>query len=208
MGTAKQSRAVRQEQIAQAALGVVRRTGLKGLSLAAIAREIGLVPSAIYRHFPNGKDEVIDAMLDLLRGRLQANVAAVCEDMADALERLRLLQIRHIHLVRENEAIPRLIFSEEVFGKGHERRAKVFGIIQSYLQAVAGIVRQGQEEGQLRDDVEAGAVALLFLGLVQPAAVLWHVSDGAFDVTQETQKTWEIFAQAIRRPDGLARKVN
>ena len=60
---------IRQQQIVQAALSLISSHGLKGLSIAGIASRVGLVPSAIYRHFKN-KEQVIDAILDLIRERL------------------------------------------------------------------------------------------------------------------------------------------
>ena len=65
---------VRRQQIAEAALELVANRGLRGLSVAAVARRVGLVPSGIYRHFKN-KGEILDAVLDRVEARLLANVA-------------------------------------------------------------------------------------------------------------------------------------
>jgi len=71
---------VRREQIAEAAMNLIATHGVRRLSIAAIARRVGLVPSGIYRHFKN-KGEVLDAVLDLLEKRLAAIVqAAKAED--------------------------------------------------------------------------------------------------------------------------------
>ena len=43
--------ATRKRQIAEAALAVVAEHGVGGMTVARVARLIGLVPSAIYRHF-------------------------------------------------------------------------------------------------------------------------------------------------------------
>ena len=64
--------------------------GLKRLSIAAVARRVGLVPSGIYRHFKS-KDEMLDAVLDLLEKRLRANVEAARAESAEPLDRLRSL---------------------------------------------------------------------------------------------------------------------
>ena len=106
---------IRREQILEAALEIVSRKGMKGLSIGAVARRIGLVPSAIYRHFES-KDEIIDALLDQIESRLLANVAAVTAETDDPVLALELLFNRHIRLIRENVGIPRLVFSEEVYG--------------------------------------------------------------------------------------------
>ena len=79
---------IRREQIASAALQLIARRGVRGLSIAGIARQIGLVPSAIYRHF-DGKDQVLDLVLDQIRRRLLDNVRAVQAETADPVEALR-----------------------------------------------------------------------------------------------------------------------
>jgi len=41
---------IRQEQIAQAALRLIAKHRYHQLSVASLAKEVGVVPSAIYRH--------------------------------------------------------------------------------------------------------------------------------------------------------------
>jgi len=41
-------------------------------------------------------------------------------------------------------------------------------------------------------------LSVMFLGLVQPAAILWHVSDGGFDVTRQADRAWRVFREVIQ----------
>ena len=197
MSAMKLDTEIRQEQITQAALGLIASEGLKGLSVAKVAHRVGIVPSAIYRHFKS-KDEVIDGVLDFIHDRLLGNVKAVCEETPEPLERLRLLLMRHVKLIRENQAIPRLIFSEDVYGGHPDRKAKVYKIIRDYLNQVGVLIDQGQKEGKMRPGINAETAALMFLGIIQPAAILWHVSNGGFDITKHTEKAWQIFCRIIQ----------
>lgn len=197
MSALKLDTEIRQEQITQAVLSLIASDGLKELSVAKVAHRVGIVPSAIYRHFKS-KDEIIDVVLDFIRDRLLANVKAVCEETPEPLERLRLLLIRHVKLIRENQAIPRIIFSEDVYGGNPDRKAKVYKIIKDYLNQVGEIIGQGQKEGKMRSDVNTETAALMFLGIIQPAAILWHVSNGGFDITKHTEKAWQIFCKVIQ----------
>jgi len=187
---------IRNKQIAQAALSLVSRHGLKGLSIAGIASLVGVVPSAIYRHFKN-KDQVIDAILDLIRERLLANVKMVTEETGDVLERLRRLLMLHIQLIRENQGILQVVFSAEVMNGPPERKARVHTTVETYLRAVAEIVRRGQEKGVIQADLEADSVSVAFLGMIQPAAILWHLSAGTFDLTGHAERAWKIFLAGI-----------
>src|SRR5271165_1472178 len=87
MAEAKLQTRIRREQIAEAALELVAGEGVKRLSIAGVARRVGLVPSGIYRHFKS-KDAMLDAVLDLLDSKLQANVEAARKETSDSLHRL------------------------------------------------------------------------------------------------------------------------
>ena len=187
---------VRKPQIIQAALRLVASHGLKGLSMAGLAGQVGLVPSAIYRHFKN-KEQVTDAILDLIRERLLTNVKAATEATGDALERLRRLLMLHIQLIRENQGILRVVFSEEVMNGTPERKARMRHMLTAYLEAVTAMVRQGQKAGMIQRELEADAVAVAFLGLIQPAAILCHLSTGSFDLTKHADNAWKIFLGGI-----------
>lgn len=187
---------IRREQIVHAALELIAQRGLKQLSVARIARQVGLVPSAIYRHYKS-KDDVIDAILDQVRYKLLANVQQVCGEISDPVECLHRLLFLHVQLIRENKSLPRVIFSEEIHTGHPERRRKVYDTISAYLDQVAAIIRRGQAAGAIRAEMSPPVVAVMFLGLIQPAAILWHMSDGEFDVTKHAEKAWWIFQESI-----------
>jgi AcrR family transcriptional regulator len=190
---------IRKDQIAQAALSLIAAKGLRALSVAAVARQVGLVPSAIYRHFAS-KDAVLDATLEHLGQRLLSNIHLAAEETRDPVERLHRLLIRHVRLIRENQAIPRVIFSEGIYGDRPERKARVHGIITRYIDHIAQFVLEGQRAGRIRRDVDPRVTAVTFLGLILPAAVLWHLSDGGFDVTRQAERAWKIFRAGLEIP--------
>lgn len=66
--------------------------------MAALARNVGLAPSAIYRHFSN-KEEVLDAVVDVLRQRLLHNVRIVTGEFENPLEQLKRLLAIHVRLI-------------------------------------------------------------------------------------------------------------
>jgi AcrR family transcriptional regulator len=193
----KQQTQVRQEQIAQAALALVASQGLKSLSVAAVAGQVGLVPSAIYRHF-RSKGEVLNAVLDLIRGRLLSNVEAVRSETEDALERIHRLLQRHLQLVVAYRAIPRILFSDEVYSGHPELKANLYGMIQGYLDQIGQIAREGQKQNRIRPDIPPETIAAMFMGLVAPSAFLWHLSGGRFNVARHAERAWKVFSAAIQ----------
>jgi AcrR family transcriptional regulator len=198
MAPSKRNTATRRRQIAEAALDIVSREGLRGLRIAALARRIGVVPSAVYRHF-RGKGEVLDALLEHIRGRLARNVEEARRAEADPVERLRALLFFQVAAVREISCLPRLVFAGEVW-EGSGPRDRLRPLLEGFLAGVGGLFRDAQRAGRVRRDVRPREFAAMFLGLFQPSAVLWHATGGAFDMNRQADRAWKVFFDGIRPP--------
>ena len=187
---------IRQEQIAEAAIGLIAAEGVHALSIASIAEKVGIVPSAFYRHYKS-KDDVLDAILNQLRLKLLGNVAAVREETNHAIERLKRLMQLHVSLLAENHVIPQIVFSDSVYAGHPERKAKVKSIVAGYLGEVRKIVAEGQKYGTIRAGIPPETVSVMFLGMVLPTAVLRNVSGGRFDLNRYVEKAWPVFQRGI-----------
>lgn len=187
---------LRREQIVQAALELISSEGIQALSIAGIGERVGIVPSALYRHYKS-KDDVLDGVLDLLKRGLIGNVAQVRKQTPDSLQRLRLLLMKQVHMLNENRAIPHIVFSDGIYTGHPERKAKVAEIIKSYLGRIQKIIEEGQQDGSISEDVVPDTVSVMFLGVILSAAVLWNVTEGRFDMIAHVEKAWPAFAECI-----------
>ncbi len=205
MAVEKVRKAVRREQIAEAALEVISRHGTGHLNVGAVARRIGIVPSAVYRHF-GSKEEILSAAIERMGERLLENVDRAARE-AGSRERLHRLMRLHVATIRDGYAGPRIIFAEGIDGGGVSHRMEMYHIIRRYLDRVAGMIRQGQIQGDLREDLDPGATAVHFLGLIQPAATLWYLSAGKFDVARASERAFAQFIEAIETPTPPGREA-
>lgn len=187
---------VRRKQIVRAALDILARDGAAGLGVAAVAHRVGIVPSAIYRHF-SGMEAIVDAVVDSIADQLAENVRHARAFSEDPLERIESLLEGHARLIRENRGFARLLFSGELGDGPPARREKLLAMIEGYLARVRAIVEEGRESGRLGPDADPTAVTHLYLGLIQPAAFLHYLSDGAYEVTREVGKAWRIVRRGL-----------
>jgi AcrR family transcriptional regulator len=201
MRAEKQKSTVRKKQIARAAVMLIARRGVKGLSVAAVAGKVGLVPSALYRHF-KGKEEILEATIDLVREMILNNIRLVRRESSSPLDQLKLFSVRHLQMVREFQAIPRIIFSDEISASHPLRRMAIYKTIRELLGQVAEIVAQGQQLGQIDPALDPETVSILYLGLVQPPAMLWFLSKGRFDIKKHLERAWPVFERAVSHQTG------
>ena len=193
----KKGTGIRQEEIILAALTLVANQGVKSMTIERIARIVGIVPSAIYRHF-NNKSEILEAVLDMIGNRMKKNVIEANQENDNSLEAIRSLLMRQVQLIMEFSAIPQIIFSEEVYRENQELKSALHNMIMSFINVLTEIVKKGQKEGRIRTDMEPQRIAIMFLGLFQPSAFLYHLSDGRFDIVKQVDITWKMFRKAIK----------
>ena len=179
-------------------MSLIARQGVKGLSVAAVARRVGLVPSALYRHF-KGKEEILESTIELVRDLIAENVRSVRRESPLPLDQLKRLMMRHIQMIQEFQAIPRIVFSDEISASHPLRRTAIYKIIREILGQVAEIIAQGSTVmGQIKPGLSPGTVSVIYLGLIQPPAILWYLSQGKFDVSKHIKKAWPIFEKAVK----------
>ena len=188
---------VRKEQIVEAALSLIAAHGVRQLSMAALARRVGLVPSALYRHF-SSKQEIVQAAIQLVATRAKENMREVHDLTPNSLNRLELLLRWIVRMVRELQAMPRIVFSEGMTTDHPEVKRQAYEMLMSVLQGIEEIIREGQERGEIRTDFDARSLAVMFWGMIPASVILWHVSDGEFNVTRQAEKSWELFRDGIR----------
>jgi len=200
MRAEKKCTKIRQEEIAQAALKVVATQGMKALPVDRIARLVGVVPSALYRHFGD-KDSILDAVLDLLEERLRLNLAKSVQRSTEPLEVVRHLLHSQIHLMMEFQALPRILFSDQVSSGSPERKARLYRIIQGLLGGLEDMFREAQANGIIRADIPPAALAAMYPGLFQPSILFWQLSGGEFDMIRQTDHAWRVFADGSSTKD-------
>lgn len=196
MKTEKISSPIRKEQIVEAALQILSDNEVKKLSITEIATRLNLVPSALYRHFKN-KDAIVMAILDHIEDNFSKNMGAVRQTKKNKAEQLYDLLLRHSQLISQNPGIPRLIFSDEFVGQNSEKRLRLYELITGYLGELEVIIHEGQDQGEIRQDVDPGIAARMFLGIIQPGALLSFMSERRFDIEDHVAKSWPLFKKML-----------
>ena len=194
----KKDTGIRQEEIIMAALTLVANQGVKSMTIERISRIVGIVPSAIYRHFRN-KSEILEAVLEMIGERMRNNVKEVDKENYNSLKAMRTVLMRQVQLVMEFSAIPQILFSEEVYRENQALKSKLHAMINSFISVLAEMIKKGQQQGEVRTDMEPLQIATMFLGLFQPSAFLYHLSNGSFDIVKQVDISWKMFSKAIAK---------
>jgi AcrR family transcriptional regulator len=192
----KLSTHIRKEQLIRGVLKVIARDGTKRLSVARVSREVGLVPSALYRHF-HSKEQMLSAVLDYIVGRIQHNFRDVWEEPEPLLRMERFLQ-KQLKLIKESPAIPTVVFTQGLFTEEPHRRKKILHVLNQFRENLTMMVKTGQKAGTIRRDISADTIVLLLIGIIQPAAMLYYLSNGHYDLERHGRRAWKFLKETIQ----------
>ena len=196
-GCSKVDTEVRREQITQAALDIIASDGVKGLTTSAIAGRVGISGANLYRHFQN-KNEILNSVVAKIGADLLQNLRAVRGAAPeDPLLKLTKLVRRHLEYTQNNKGIPRLVFSEEMHITNVPLKEKLVRVINSYTQEISSLIREGQEAGIIKQNMEPQALALTIVGLIQVTVLKWSLNGFSFSPVDQGMKLWKNLEKCI-----------
>ena len=196
MKSKKISSHIRREQIIEASLRILGDSEVKKLRITDIASCLNLVPSALYRHFKN-KDEILMAILDHIENSLMSSVETVRQTNNNTIDQLHELLLLHTQLISKNHGIPRIIFSDEFWGQKGGKRRRLYDLITGYLAKLESIIDEGQKNDEIRKDIDPGVAAKMFLGIIQPGALLSYMGNKNYNIEEHVLEVWPVFKKML-----------
>jgi len=155
----------------------LREDGIERLSLRDLARQAGVSHAAPRRHFAD-RQALLDALAAAGFLRLSDELRAAIGDATENYEaQLRAAATAYIHFATRDAALLELMFA----AKRGEQSAAVRDAFGRVFAEVDGLVRRGQQAGELRPG-EPDRLRLLLFATMQGIAAL--VTSGAVDARQ------------------------
>lgn len=155
-------------------LRLFRQYGYDGATLSKISEATGLGKASLYHHFPGGKDEMVESVLDYLEQWMEQNILQMLQSSGDPLARLQRMCDRLSEVYEGGNqpclsAILLLGSARDVF---HDR---VQAVYQRWIAAIAHVlIESGMSKKLAQERGENGVIAIqggliLAQGLANPA---------------------------------------
>ncbi|MGB3345133.1 MAG: TetR family transcriptional regulator [Aequorivita sp.] len=174
----------RQKEIIKASLELIAEKGIQGLTIKNLSKKIGLVESAIYRHFES-KTHILTAILDSISGETPPNGAKKVESVIEHLEqKLR----NRFQTFTANPALVSVIFAEDLFQNEALLVEKTKEKVQKSISEMAAMIKVDQQKGKIRNDIHSEQLAIMINGSVRMMVKQWKMSDYSFDLIQKGEE--------------------
>jgi AcrR family transcriptional regulator len=167
----------RRERVLVAARTVFARSGFHGAGTAEIAALAGCSEPTLYKHFAS-KQALFAAALRDATDRMAARVQEIVAGAPDPLAALGAVAEQAaanpavVEIVRLRMLAVTLVEDPDI-------RDALESSAERMRRCITSVIERGQRSGAVRGDVEAGAVALLWIGYTF-AAGYRHAMDGSF----------------------------
>ena len=192
---------VRRHQIVHTARKIVATQGMTSFTMQELAKDVGVSEGALYRHFRSKDDILLELVHEIGRTLLDA-ITDTERPKGGALDHLKHLFQRHFSSLERRNGVSFVVIAEALrFGDPPVKQA-ARPMLESYLAAIAAIVRSGTDRGEIDKGIDPGAAALMFFGMVQASVTLWSFSQRAHPLAQHSAHLWAMFEHALTPREG------
>ncbi len=200
MAPAESQRSSRQEKrsrIIDASIEVFAEKGFRGARISDIARAAGVADGTIYLYFRN-KEDVLLVIFEEKMEEILGELHAALDGIDDTRERLQAFALTHFQLLQDHPALAQ-VFQVELRQSHRFLREYRPEKLWQYLQVIEQILRQGQERGLLRSDIDPFLAKWAFFGALDELSIQWVLARKRerFNLDQAAQQVVEIFVTGM-----------
>jgi len=177
----------RQMEIVEKSIEIIDNKGIQGLTIKHLSHEIGITESALYRHFES-KNDIILAILDGFDEISEMLSGMMKTYNGTAIEKIETMFGNMLNLFSETPSVVSVIFSEELFKNDEVLKKHVKEIQNRNQNTVEMILNKGQENNDVRKDVESKYLALIIMGSIRLMVKNWSLNDYGFNIKDEGNK--------------------
>ncbi len=170
----------RQNEIITISLKLIAEKGIQGLTIKNLAKEIGVVESAIYRHFKN-KFEILNTILETIKNN---SISDNFDKNMNVLVQLEEGWKSQFKVFASFPALVSVIFSEDLFQNETSLLNKTKEIMQKSINELTSIIEHGQNKGEIRSDIKTEDLTLILIGTIRMYVKQWKMSDYSFDLSE------------------------
>ncbi len=177
----------RQVQIVEASIEIIAAKGIQGLTIKNLSKEIGISEPAIYRHF-DSKTEILLTILNNFKEMASFLGGMMTVNQGTAFEKIDFMFSRIIDIFLDTPSFISVIFSEELFRNEKVLQQKVVEILEMNETTVEQIIQLGQDNNEVRTDIDSKTLALIVMGSLRFSVKLWDLKGVKKDLKKEGEK--------------------
>jgi AcrR family transcriptional regulator len=194
----RNSTAVRKQQIIEAARKLIIRRGSEHLTVRSIAKEVNITEAAIYRHFRSKRD-ILSFLMSQISETMLEEINRTSVGETAPVKAIEEILRYHLSEIEQTRGMSFQVIAEILSFGDKELNREVYESINRYLDRLKALLSEAARSGEVREDLDLDASALLCFGAIQGLVNVWALSNYSFDLVKKYNSVWEVLHQAIAK---------
>ncbi|MBW2634204.1 MAG: TetR/AcrR family transcriptional regulator [Deltaproteobacteria bacterium] len=183
------------QRILQAAIKVFAEQGFFQSTIAQIAKEAGVADGTIYLYFKS-KDDILVQFFNYKTKQVFDGFRTEVDRADNAVDKLRNLIRRHLAEFQRDRNMA-ILYQSETHQSTRLVEKQIKEMSNMYLDIVAEIMEQGQQEGLIRRNLYLSLVKRFILGAVDEVINTWIHSGGQYDLVSMADPLVDLFIEGV-----------
>lgn len=170
----------RQLEIISAAGKILTRSGVSGLTIKNLAKEMQFSESAIYRHFTS-KEEIIVAMLDYLADSIDKRLTYVAGSSNPEENFVALFKEQFTFFNAQPQFVV-AVFSDGLMEESELINKSILKLMSVKMKHLMPIIMGGQQKGIFTGAVTSEELVHIVMGTFKLQMFKWRLANFQFDI--------------------------
>jgi len=173
----------RQLEIIVAAGRILTTSGVSGLTIKNLAKEMKFSESAIYRHF-NSKEEILIAMLNYLSDSMDQIQLKAIEKGKNPEEKFIALFNDQFSFFKMNPHFVVAVFSDGLMEHSKQINDEILKIMNIAMKNLMPVIMEGQQKGLFTNAITTDELMHIVMGTIKLQMYKWRIADFQFDMAR------------------------
>lgn len=192
----KKTASDKHRRIIEAAVKVFAKNGFYNSKVSEIAREAHVADGTIYLYFEN-KDDILISLFEEELARVLEHIYESLDGETDPIKKLERFAAVHLNLVQDNQDLAEIIQVEVRQSSKFMKEYRNSKFLE-YLDIISEIIREGQQKGIFRKDIEPGIAKRAFFGALDEMSRYWVLSEvRKYSIAKAVQDISSIFLRGL-----------
>ncbi len=177
----------RQLEIIEAAGKILTTSGVSGLTIKKLAKEMQFSESALYRHFES-KEDIIVAMLNYLSEGIDARLTLVNNSENNIEDKFKAIFQNQFVFFAEHPHFVVAVFSDGLMEESTRINDTILNLLFVKIKHLLPIIIEGQKDGFFRNDIPADEFIQIIMGTFRLLMFKWRIDNFQSDIQAEGSK--------------------
>lgn len=175
---------LRQLEIIKATGKILTTSGVSGLTIKNLAREMNFSESAIYRHFTS-KEEIIIAMLEYLANNMDERFTNILGPEQTPEEKMSIIFQNQFTFFKKHPHFVVAVFSEGLLEESQRINDTILKVMSIKIKHLMPIIKEGQSQHVFTHALSADELMHIVMATFRLLMFKWRAANFNFDITKK-----------------------